>query len=60
MNIHILQHEPSELVGPGNIETWANENNHQISTTRVDLNKSYPDPSEFDFFDYFRRISKCL
>lgn len=49
MRIHILQHEPSEQVGPGNIKKWAKENNHKLSTTRVDLKEAYPHSSEFDF-----------
>lgn len=48
MKIHILQHESSELVGPGNIVKWASKKNHQITTTRVDLNEAYPESKEFD------------
>lgn len=49
MNIHILQHGKSEIVGPGTIQEWAKEKKHKINTTRVDLNEPYPELNEFDF-----------
>lgn len=49
MEIQILQHEEPEVGGSGVIEQWAEEKNHTINITRVDLKESYPPLNDFDF-----------
>jgi GMP synthase - Glutamine amidotransferase domain len=47
MKIHYLQHVPFE--GLGFIETWLNENNHEMSSTRFDeTDYHFPNSGEID------------
>jgi len=47
MRLHVLQHVPFE--GLGIIEAWARWKGFYITTTRLWLNESLPDPSEFEW-----------
>ncbi|HEX7575422.1 MAG TPA: type 1 glutamine amidotransferase [Candidatus Methanoperedens sp.] len=47
MRIHSLQHEPFE--GLGNIEVWAKNKGHSISTTLLFKNEKLPETSDFDW-----------
>ena len=47
MNIHYLQHVPHE--GPGYIEEWAKQQNHNLSATKLfEEEHSYPEMTDFD------------
>jgi len=47
MRIHYLQHVPFEDLA--NIETWAKDNGHSVSVTKLYLNESLPG---MDYFDW--------
>ena len=47
MRIHYLQHVEFEDLA--SIEKWANDNNYEISCTRLFNDESLPDSSEYDF-----------
>lgn len=46
MRIHVLEHHPME--GIGTISEWAQQNGHEIATTRWYETQTPPDPDSFD------------
>ena len=47
MNVHFLQHVPFE--GLGSIETWLDDRQAEITSTRFFLNEHLPDIRELGF-----------
>lgn len=47
MRLHYLQHVPFE--NPGSILTWAKENGHEISSTQLYQNDTFPRQQDFDW-----------
>ena len=46
LRIHYLQHVDFE--GLGFIETWANQSNYPISSSKLYENSNFPDLNDFD------------
>jgi len=46
MNIHYLQHVPHE--GPGFIEEWAKQKNHNLTVTKLYEDQLFPEMTDFD------------
>ena len=46
MNIHYLQHVPHE--GPGFIEEWAKQKNHNLNVTKLYEDQLFPEMTDFD------------